>query len=204
MKKHPTPTLSLLLSLMIGLFMTTTQANPAHAASRTALFAGGCFWCMQPVFDATEGVTRTEVGYAGGHVANPTYEQVASKKTGHAEVIRITYDDAKVSYEKLVELFFENIDPFDANGQFADKGEPYKTAVFVADDTERATAQRVRDAVQARFPNQKVATLIRDSATFYAAEDYHQHYYKKNSMHYNLYKYGSGRVDRLKEIWGSE
>ncbi len=178
--------------------------HAALAADSKAIFAGGCFWCMQPVFDATDGVKNTTVGYTGGTVANPTYEQVSSKKTGHVEAIEVEFDASKVSYTKLVQLYFENIDPFDAEGQFADKGEPYHTVVFVADDTQRADAQKVFAEVQAKFPNKKIATQLRDAAPFYAAEDYHQNYYQKNALRYKMYKYGSGRPDKLKEIWGDK
>lgn len=176
----------------------------APAETKTAIFAGGCFWCMQPGFDTTPGVVKTEVGYSGGHVANPTYEQVISDTTGHYEAIAVTYDPAKVDYAKLLDIYWENIDPLDAGGQFADRGEHYHTVIFVADDTQRAAAEASKKAIEAKFAPKPVATKILPAKPFYAAEDYHQKYYEKNKLRYNAYKYGSGRVDRLQELWGDE
>lgn len=178
--------------------------DTAQAKESRAIFAGGCFWCMQPVFDATAGVSKTTVGYTGGSLVNPTYEQVSEGDTGHSEAIEIVFDDSKVSYETLVTLFFENIDPFDTKGQFADKGEHYKTVVFTDGPEQRKVAEKAMAAMQGKFPDKKLATTLRDAATFYPAEEYHQGYYQKNTMRYNLYKHGSGRVTRLKEIWGDK
>lgn len=166
-----------------------------------AWFAGGCFWCMQPPFDNTEGVVATQVGYMGGDVANPTYEMVCSDTTGHVEVLEVLYDPAKVDYQTLLAIFWENIDPFDAGGQFADRGEHYHTIIFVNDEQQRHQAEQSKAGIAKRFPDHKVATQILPAKTFYAAEDYHQRYYQSNAFHYNLYKFGSGRVMRLKEIW---
>lgn len=171
------------------------------AEQKTAIFAGGCFWCMQPVFDNTEGVIKTTVGYSGGTTENPTYQEVISDTTGHYESIEVVYDPAKVAYEKLVETYFENIDPLDEGGQFADRGEHYHTVVFYADDAQKKTAGSVKARVEKFFAPEKVYTQILPAKPFYAAEDYHQKYYEKNSMRYNAYKYGSGRVGRLKELW---
>jgi methionine-S-sulfoxide reductase len=159
---------------------------------------------MQPVFDATVGVISTHVGYTGGTTKNPTYEEVSHHNTGHVEAIEVVFDDQKISYKKLVTLFFENIDPFDAEGQFADKGESYHTVVFVANAEQRSDAEVVMANIQKKFPNTPVATKIKAASAFYAAETYHQDYYKKNSLRYNLYKHGSGRVQRLKELWNHE
>lgn len=167
----------------------------------TAIFAGGCFWCLEPPFDAIDGVIETTVGYTGGVVENPTYEQVTSGRTGHREAIAIAFDPAKVSYERLVRTFFENIDPFDENGQFADKGPQYTTAIYAADDAQRQVAEAVKDELAANF-GKPIATEIEQAAPFYAAEDYHQEYYEKNPLRYNLYKHGSGRTDKLCQIWG--
>ena len=176
--------------------------SSAQAAESKAIFAGGCFWCMEPVFDATPGVKKTTVGYTGGETKNPTYEQVSEGNTGHFEAIEVDFDPAQVSYEKLVSLYFENIDPFDAKGQFADKGAHYQTVVFVKDEGQRETAKKVFAEVQSKFPDKKIATQLRDASEFYPAEEYHQGYYQKNTLRYNLYKHGSGRVTKLKEIWG--
>ncbi len=188
-------------SFLIALMTLMLGASAMAAETKTAIFAGGCFWCMQPGFDNTPGVIKTEVGYSGGHVANPTYEQVISDTTGHYEAIQVTYDPAKVSYDTLLETYWENIDPLDAGGQFADRGEHYHTIIFVADDAQRAAAEASREKVAAKFAPQKVATQILPAKPFYPAEDYHQKYYEKNKLRYNAYKYGSGRVGRLKELW---
>ncbi len=169
--------------------------------TKTAIFAGGCFWCMQPGFDNTPGVIKTTVGYTGGHVANPTYEQVVSDTTGHYEAIEVQYDPAKVKYETLLENYFSNIDPLDAGGQFADRGEHYHTVVFYADEQQKNEAEAYKARVAKFFAPQKVYTQILPAKPFYAAEDYHQKYYEKNKVHYNAYKYGSGRVSRLHELW---
>lgn len=179
------------------------ESTVPTAKIETAIFAGGCFWCIEPPFDAAEGVVKTTVGYTGGHVANPTYEQVTRKKTGHYEAIEVAYDPAKTSYEKLLTIFWQNIDPTDAGGQFADRGQSYHTAIFYHDETQKKAAEASRAAVAKKL-GQPIATKIIAASTFYPAEDYHQEYYKKNATHYNAYKYGSGRPSRLKEIWGEE
>lgn len=176
----------------------------AHAETKTAIFAGGCFWCMEPVFDVIPGVTDTTVGYTGGKKDTANYEQVSTGTTGHIESIKVTYDPAKVSYKQLVDAFWEGIDPFDEQGQFADKGKQYRTYIFVQNDEERSVAEASKEEIQKRFKNKKVATQIVAASPFYAAETYHQDYYKKNSIHYNFYKYGSGRLDGLKQIWGKD
>jgi peptide-methionine (S)-S-oxide reductase len=180
----------------------TSLGMSAYAAEEKAIFAGGCFWCLQPVYDQTAGVTQTFVGYTGGHVENPTYEQVTGGKTGHVEAIEVTYDPQKVQYETLVQLFWENIDPFDARGQFADKGPQYETAIFYTSEAQKRIAEITKATLQTRFGNKKIATRIEPATDFYPAEEYHQEYYEKNPTRYNLYKHGSGRVQRLKELWG--
>lgn len=174
----------------------------ANAAQQKAIFGGGCFWCMQPVFDATDGVSDTQVGYTGGTKETANYDSVSSGDTDHVEVIQITYDPNKVSYEKLISLFWENIDPFDANGQFADKGRQYQTVIYYNGNEEKKIAEASKSALQVKMPDKPIATRIAPATTFYEAEDYHQDYYKKNSLRYNMYKHGSGRVLRLKELWG--
>jgi len=168
----------------------------------TATFAGGCFWCLEPPFDAIDGVLETTVGYTGGVIENPTYDQVCSGRSGHREAIAIAFDPAKVSYEKLVRTFFENIDPFDEDGQFADKGPQYTTAIYAADDAQRQVAEAVKEELSTNF-GKPIATEIEAPSPFYAAEDYHQEYYEKNPLRYNLYKHGSGRMDKLCRIWGT-
>jgi peptide methionine sulfoxide reductase msrA/msrB len=172
---------------------------------KIATFAGGCFWCLEPSFDAESGVLKTVVGYAGGHVENPTYEQVLSERTGHREAIQVTYDPTKVSYERLVEVFFHQIDPTDAGGQFADRGESYTTAIWYVDDTEKKIAEdyiwKLNDSKKFDKP---VVVKVLPFTNFYPAEDYHQEYYKKAAFHYSLYKKGSGREAFIDENWTAE
>ena len=174
------------------------------AETQLATFAGGCFWCMEGPFDQLSGVLETTAGYMGGTTPNPTYEQVSSSTTGHAEVIQVTYDPAKVSYEQLLEVFWRNIDPTQADGQFADRGSQYRTAVFYHD----ADQQRLAEASKAQLERsrkfaQPIVTQIVPASTFYPATDDHQDYYRKNPIRYQLYKTGSGREPFLKRTWSS-
>lgn len=168
---------------------TTPLHPPLSGGQMQATFAGGCFWCLQPAFDAEPGVLDAVVGYAGGHVENPTFEQVFSKTTGHREAIQITYDPDQVSYQRLVEIFFRQIDPTDAGGQFADRGENYTTAIWYQTDEEKTIAESVIQSINDsdKF-DAPVATKVLPFMNFYPAEDYHQDYYKKSALHYNLYK----------------
>lgn len=175
----------------------------AQPKTDTAIFAGGCFWCMQPVFDNTEGVTRTQVGYSGGHVANPTYEQVSTDATGHYEAIEVTYDPAKVSYEKLLDIYWHDIDPLDSGGQNYDRGQHYQTVIFFNSPEQQRAAAASKEKVATFFAPREVATKILPAKPFYAAEDYHQKYYEKSSMRYNAYKAGSGRAQNLEKLWGT-
>lgn len=167
-----------------------------------ALFAGGCFWCMQPVFDTLPGVVSTSVGYTGGAQESAEYKQVTRGDTGHVEAIQITYDPSKITYKELVKNYFENIDPFDAGGQFADRGEQYETIVFYSDDTQKKEIENFIAYLNEKYAPKKVATRVEPAKPFYAAEDYHQRYYEKNREQYTRYKYGSGRVKKLEELWG--
>jgi len=175
------------------------MSNPQY---KTATFAGGCFWCMQPPFDTLEGVVSTEVGYTGGEVENPTYEEVCLGDTGHYEAIRVTYDPELVSYEKLLETFWHNIDPTQSNGQFADRGPQYLTAIFYHDDAQKREAEASKAALQVsgKF-DRPIATEILSAKTFYPAEGYHQKYYQKSSSHYQMYKQGSGRAGFIEKVW---
>ena len=168
-----------------------------------ATFAGGCFWCMQPAFDDTPGVLSTSVGYTGGTTVNPTYEQVCSGTTGHAESIQMTYDPQKISYPQLLEVFWHNVNPTTPNQQFADVGTQYRTAIFyhTEDQHQQAIASKEQLGALGKF-SKPIATEISAASTFYPAEEYHQHYYKKNALRYKLYKAGSGREDYLKKTWG--
>lgn len=169
---------------------------------KQAVFAGGCFWCTEAQFAGTEGVISVTSGYTGGALKNPTYEQVASKKTGHAEAVKIVYDSAKVDYAQLLDIFWSGIDPTDPGGQFFDRGAPYRTAVFYADDEQKRTAEASKAAAQTHIGHE-IVTQIEPLGAFYAAEQHHQNYYQKNALHYNAYKKGSGREKKLKEIWES-
>ncbi len=178
-------------------------ASPATTAKAT--FAGGCFWCVESDFDKVDGVISTTSGYIGGKTANPTYEQVSSKATGHFEAVEIVFDPKKVSYEKLVEYFWRTIDPTDKNGQFCDKGAPYKTAIFTHDAAQLKAAQNSRDALEKTKPfKAPVVTEIIAATTFYPAETYHQDYYTKNPVRYKYYRTSCGRDARVKELWGAQ
>ena len=169
-----------------------------------ATFAGGCFWCMEPPFDVLPGVVSTTSGYMGGRVGNPTYSQVSSGGTGHAEVVQVLYDPHKVTYEKLLEVFWRNVDPTVRDRQFCDVGEQYRTTIFVHDDEQRRLAQESKRALESsgKLPG-PVVTPIEDAGKFTAAEDYHQDFYKKNPLRYRTYRAGCGRDARLKQLWGA-
>ena len=166
-----------------------------------ATFAGGCFWCMEGPFDKLDGVVSTTSGYTGGTKKNPTYEEVSSGGTGHAEAVQIVYDPAKISYEKLLEVFWHNIDPVAKNRQFCDAGTQYRSAIFVHDANQKRLAEASKTEIQKRF-KQPLATEIVQASAFYPAEDYHQDYYKKNPVRYKFYRSGCGRDARLEELWG--
>ena len=177
----------------------------SSAATATATFAGGCFWCMEPPFEALPGVISVTAGYTGGRLPDPTYEQVSAGGTGHAESVQIVYDPSRVRYEKLLDVFWHNIDPVAKDQQFCDVGSQYRSAIFVHDAQQRKLAEASRDALQAsgRF-EQPIATQIVDAGPFYPAEEYHQDYYKKNPIRYRFYRSRCGRDARLQEVWGAE
>ncbi len=187
-----------LVALLLAPPMTLADAD-----ERQIVLAGGCFWCMQPPYDRLDGVIRTEVGFAGGDVENPSYEEVIRGGTGHYEVVRVTYDPEQVTYDELLEVFWRNVDPLDDGGQFCDRGDHYRAAIFVDSDEQRAAAEASRDALEnsGRFDD-PVVTEILDGATFYKAEEYHQDYYKKNPLRYRFYRASCGRDTRLSELWG--
>ena len=185
-------------ALLLAALAAGSGPEPGRAASsETAIFAGGCFWCMEAAFDEVDGVTETISGYAGGTKPNPTY----GDHEGYLEAVKVTYDPAKVTYAKLLDHYWENIDPFDADGQFCDKGPAYHSAIFVGNDEEKKLAETTKEEIAARF-KQKVATEIKPTTTFTAAEDYHQDYHNQNPVSYKYYKWGCGRAQRLAEIWG--
>ncbi|MFJ8089528.1 peptide-methionine (S)-S-oxide reductase MsrA [Lysinibacillus sp. NPDC095746] len=172
-------------------------------AKQLATFAGGCFWCMVKPFDETPGIESVISGYTGGHVVNPTYEQVCSETTGHVEAVQITFDDELYSYEQLLSTFWTLIDPTDAGGQFYDRGESYTTAIFYHNDEQLDLAERSKAELQASGKFDKpIAVKILPASSFYPAEDYHQYYYKKNPMHYERYAVGSGRKAFQETHWG--
>jgi methionine-S-sulfoxide reductase len=169
-----------------------------------AIFAGGCFWCMEPPFEKLDGVYDAVSGYTGGRESHPTYEMVSSGQTGHTEAVLVTYDPAKISYAKLLETFWRSINPTQRNGQFADIGTQYRTGIFYlnAEQQKLAEASKRELAASGKF-QQPIATEIVAASPFYKAEDYHQDYYKKNPEHYNRYREGSGRAAYLRETWGA-
>ena len=168
-----------------------------------ATFAGGCFWCMEAAFQEKDGVVNAVSGYAGGEEKNPTYEQVSSGETGHLEAIQITYDSSRISYEELLDIFWRQIDPTDDGGQFVDRGPQYKTAIFYHNDKQRKLADKSKKQLEEskKFKN-KIVTRVLPLSTFYEAEEYHQDYFKKSFLQYNLYKKSSGRDNFIKENWG--
>ncbi|MDQ3080625.1 MAG: peptide-methionine (S)-S-oxide reductase MsrA [Gemmatimonadota bacterium] len=179
------------------------SAPATTQALQVATFGGGCFWCMEPPFDKLKGVVSTTSGYIGGRVANPTYDQVSAGGTGHAEVVQVKYDPSKVTYAKLLEVFWRNIDPLTPNRQFCDEGSQYRSAIFFHDAGQRRAAEASKRALDGRF-RQPIVTEIVAATTFYPAETYHQDYYTKNPIRYKFYRSRCGRDDRLKEVWGKK
>jgi peptide-methionine (S)-S-oxide reductase len=180
-------------------------AQTAPTAMAKATFAGGCFWCVEADFDKLPGVISTTSGYTGGKVANPSYEQVSSKQTGHAEAVEVVFDPAKVSYEQLLETFWHSIDPTTKDAQFCDHGSPYRTAIFVHDAAQLKAAQASLAALQKSKPfKEPIVTEIVMAGPFYAAEGYHQDYYKKNPVRYQYYRTSCGRDARLKQLWNDK
>jgi len=182
-----------------------SQSNIDKSNLETATFAGGCFWCMEPPYDNVDGVIKTIVGYTGGSVQNPTYEQVSTGTTGHLEAVQITFDSSKISYAELLDVFWRNIDPTDPYGQFADKGSQYETAIFYHDERQKELALQSKETLSAsdKFAD-PIVTKVLPAEHFYAAEEYHQDFYRNNPLRYNSYKAGSGRAGYLKETWGGE
>ena len=190
--------------LVIGIGLSPIQPERSAAtAPAKAYFAGGCFWCMEEAFEKVEGVLMAVSGYMDGTVANPTYEQVSAGGTGHAESVEVTYDPAKVSYEKLLDAFWRNVDPLTPNAQFCDHGNQYRAAIFPSTSKEQklAEASRKRLEESKKFHNPIVTQIVAATA-FYPAEEYHQEFYKKNPVRYKFYKFNCGRTQRLEEVWG--
>jgi methionine-S-sulfoxide reductase len=204
------------IGLLFGLLAVLAVAAGAAAAENDkgamrinidgmarAIFAGGCFWCMEPPFEKLGGVISVTSGYTGGEKKNPTYEEVSAGGTGHAEAVQIIYDPKKVDYETLLEVFWQNIDPTDGGGQFVDRGSQYRSAIFILDGTQKRLAEESKErlARSGRFAA-PIVTEIGAATTFYPAEEYHQDYYKKNPVRYKYYRWGSGRDQFLDRIWG--
>jgi peptide-methionine (S)-S-oxide reductase len=196
MKKIP-----LIGALVLGATFASL-APVAQAATATAIFAGGCFWCTESDFEKLPGVIEAESGYTAGKVANPTYQQVSGGSTGHTEAVRVTYDPAKVSYSQLVEYFWKTIDPTEKDRQFCDTGDQYRSGIYWGNDEERKVVEASRDALLKSGRFKKIYTELAPASTFYLAEGYHQNYYKTNSVRYSYYRYACGRDAQLKRVWG--
>jgi len=197
---------TLILCLFMGVLMVgVTNEVEAVEQRETAIFGGGCFWCMEPPFEQVEGVIDVKAGYSGGDEVNPSYEQVSSGQTSHFEAVQVVFDPAKVSYRELVEVFWRQVDPTDGGGQFADRGSHYRTAIFVNSDEQRRVAEESKTELeQSGIFSRPVVTQILPAKPFYPAEEYHQDYYLKNVLHYSAYKVGSGRAGFLEKTWKKE
>jgi peptide-methionine (S)-S-oxide reductase len=199
------------LALALGLAAPALAEGPTKLAApppeglAVATFAAGCFWCVEPPYDKTEGVVSTTSGYTGGTVAGATYRQVGAGNTGHTEAVRVVYDPKKVPYEKLLEIFWRNVDPLDAGGQFCDRGDPYRPAILVHDEEQKRLAEASKAALSAsgRF-QQPIVVPVEPAKEFWIAEDYHQDYYQKNPTKYAYYRWGCGRDARLEQLWGKK
>ena len=188
-----------LLNVSAGIISITTGDNKNEY--KKAYFAGGCFWCMEESFDKVKGVIKSISGYSGGHVKNPTYRQVIYKDTGHVEAIEVLYDPKFTNYEELLKVFWVNIDPFDADGQFCDKGKSYRSVAFYQNQKEKKLIESSVSTIEKKFNKKKIVTLIWEFEIFYPAEDYHQNYYQNNFLRYLAYKSGCQREEILNKIW---
>jgi peptide-methionine (S)-S-oxide reductase len=193
------------VALVLALLVSAAPARSAEPATARATFAGGCFWCMEGPFDEVEGVLQTTSGYTGGARDHPTYDEVSSGGTGHFEAVQVVYDPAKVSYERLLDVFWRNVDPTDGGGQFCDRGDQYRSAIFFHDEAQRKAAQASREklAASGRLGG-PIATEIRAASEFWPAEEYHQDYATKNPIRYHYYRSRCGRDRRLDKVWRSE
>jgi len=184
---------------------TPRKGAPSTGLLQKATFAGGCFWCMEHPFDELPGVVSVSSGYTGGRKKNPTYREVSAGGTGHAESVQVVYDPARISYDKLLQRYWHNIDPTVKDRQFCDQGNPYRSAIFYHDEAQRRSAVQSRKALERKkpFPG-PVVTEIVAASEFYPAEEYHQHYYRKNPIRYKYYRASCGRDARLRELWGDQ
>lgn len=195
-------------SLGLAVFLTVAMlalSSPVAGAAelKKAVFAGGCFWSMEEAFQDVKGVTDVVSGFSGGTVKNPTYEQVCEGNTGHREAVQVTYDPAVISYAGLLDVYWHSIDPLDPTGQFCDKGDQYKSAIFYGDDDEKKLAQASLEAVQKEL-GKEVATVLLPASAFYAAEEHHQDYARRNPFSYGMYRHACGKDDALRAIWGAK
>ncbi len=202
-----TLSIGLLLTLAVGIDSTAAEAaslNTTEQGRAKATFAGGCFWCEEEVFEKVEGVISVTSGYTGGQKKHPTYEEVSAGITGHAEAVEVIYDPAKVSYAKLLDVFWHNVDPVTPNQQFCDVGTQYRSAIFYHDDQQKRLAEDSRKELEkTKSFRGEIVTQIVAASDFYPAEEYHQDFYKKNPIRYKFYKYNCGRAQRLAELWGN-
>ncbi len=205
MRRNLSKFMAALSGLMLGVALAATAAEPVAKAQATATasFAGGCFWCMVHPFDELPGVVSVTSGYTGGQKVNPTYREVSAGDTGHIEAVQVVYDPQKIGYEKLLEVFWRNVDPLDSGGQFCDRGGTYTTAIFYQSEEQKKLAEQSKATIEKQL-GKAVVTAIRPAATFYAAEDYHQDYYQKNPLRYKYYRYSCGRDQRLEQLWGGK
>jgi peptide-methionine (S)-S-oxide reductase len=184
--------------------LRSTNQAAADTIPGKAYFAGGCFWCMEEAFEKVEGVLSATSGYMGGRVANPSYEEVSAGRTGHAESVEVVYDPSKVSYQKLLDAFWHNVDPLTPNAQFCDHGSQYRSAIFFQTDEEKRASETSKQAIeQSKRFTEPIVTQIVPASQFYRAEERHQDYYKKNPISYKYYKYTCGRAQRLETLWGN-
>jgi peptide-methionine (S)-S-oxide reductase len=204
MRRQAAPLVLTVAIVLIGAWnLQSTSLAAADSTVGKAYFAGGCFWCMEEAFEKVEGVLSATSGYMGGKVANPSYEEVSAGRTGHAESVEVVYDPAKVSYQKLLDAFWRNVDPITPNAQFCDHGSQYRSAVFFQTDEEKRASDTSKQVIeQSKRFTEPIVTQIVMASQFYPAEEYHQDFYKKNPIRYKLYKYNCGRAQRLEELWG--
>ena len=194
-----------LVQAVILLLGTSSISSAAEKDLQSAIFAGGCFWCVESDFDNVPGVVRTISGYTGGVLVDPTYKRVTAGGTGHREAVQIFYDPEIVTYATLLEIFWRSVDPTDDGGQFCDRGESYKTAIFTASPEQERLAEDSKHRLQqSAVLDQPIVTTVEAAGPFYRAEDYHQNYYKKSPLHYKFYRYRCGRDTRIKELWGKD
>jgi len=191
--------------LLIFTLLVSTNILAGDSKTETAIFAGGCFWCMEPPFDKLDGVISTTSGYTAGHKKNPTYREVSAGNTGHTEAVQITFDPDKISYSELLKVYWKNIDPVAVNRQFCDSGNQYRSGIYFLNKSQQAAARKSLQQLEKNKPFKgTIATEILPASTFYPAEDYHQDYYQKNPLRYKFYRYSCGRDQRLEDIWGKQ